>query len=260
MNPKLSIIIVSWNVKIFLEKCLNSIFRNQHNLDLEVIVVDNASTDGTVEMIKQQFPQVNIIANSENLGFAAANNAGILKSQGNYILILNPDTEIINDAIQKSLEFMEKNAQIGIAGCKHLNPDWTLQRSIRRFPKFWPIFFIFTKMTKVFPDIPPVYYYLAKDLDYKISQPVDQVAGSFMMIRKQAIDEIGLFDENFFIWFEEVDLCRRAKEAGWPVWYYSEAQIVHHGGQSFKQELTWKKQNLFFQSAWYYFQKHGFKG
>ncbi|MFA5021953.1 MAG: glycosyltransferase family 2 protein [Patescibacteria group bacterium] len=257
--PDLSIIIVSWNVKNYLEKCLASIFRNQLGSNLEVIVVDNASTDGTTEMVKNNFTQVKLITNETNLGFATANNQGILASRSDFILALNPDTEILNDALQKSLEFMKKNAQIGILGCKHLNPDWTLQPSVRRLPNFWAIFFIITKLAKIFPDMPPIYDYLAKDFDYKLAQPAEQVAGSFFLLRKKTIDEIGLFDENFFTWFEEVDMCKRAKDAGWQVWYYPEAQIVHHGGQSFIQELTWKKQNVFFASAFYYFKKHGFK-
>ncbi|MFA6410613.1 MAG: glycosyltransferase family 2 protein [Candidatus Buchananbacteria bacterium] len=257
-NPELSIVIVSWNVKDLLQSCLESIFRNQLDLPLEVIVVDNASGDFTAQMIKDRFPQVKLIANQTNVGFATANNQGILESNSDFILCLNPDTQILNDALQKSLEFLKTNAQIGILGCKHVNPDWTLQQSVRRFPSFWAIFFIITKFAKIFPEMPPIYFYLAKDMNYKLAQPVDQVAGSFFLLRKKMLDEIGLFDENFFTWFEEVDLCRRARDNGWQIWYYPEAQIVHHGGQSFNQQMTWQKQNVFFASAWYYFKKHGF--
>lgn len=258
-NLKISIVIVSWNVRELLKKCLASIFKYGKGLSLEIIVIDNASSDNTTEMIKKEFPQVALIANRENMGFASANNQGVLKTNGDFILVLNPDTEILEDGLQKMLEFMEKNYQIGIAGCKHLNPDWTIQPSVRRFPTFWALFFIFTKIAKVFPSIPSVYDYLARGFNYKIAQPVDQVAGSFLFIRRKTIDEIGLFDENFFLWFEEVDLCKRAKDAGWQVWYTPEGEIIHHGGQSFTQQLTLKKQKQFFKSAWYYFQKHGFK-
>jgi len=256
---ELSIVIVSWNVEKLLAKCLASILKHQKNLELEIIVVDNASTDNTLKILRENFPGVAVIANSENLGFAAANNQGILKAKADFILILNPDTEIINGALQKIIDLMKQNDQIGIAGAKHLNPDWTIQPSVRRFPGFWPIFFILTKIAKIFPNLSPVYNYLAKDFNYQISQPADQVAGSCLMIRRKTIDEIGMFDENFFIWFEEVDLCKRAKAAGWQVWYTAEAEIIHHGGQSFKQQLTFKKQLQFFKSAWYYFKKHGFR-
>lgn len=254
----LSIVIVSWNVKGLLKKCLESIFQNQGNLELEIVVVDNASQDGTIEMVKKNFPLVNLIANTNNLGFATANNQGIAKSHSDFILILNPDTLVIKNALEKMLDFLQQNYQIGIAGGKHLNPDWTLQPSVRRFPSFWPIFFILTKIAKIFPNIPSVYDYLAKDFNYRLAQPIDQVAGSFLMLRKKTLEEIGLFDENFFIWFEEVDLCKRAKTAGWQIWYIPNAEVIHYGGQSFNQKLTWEKQKLFFQSAWYYFKKHGF--
>jgi len=257
MNPELSIIIVSWNVKELLEKCLKSIYKYKTDLFLEIIVVDNASTDKTIEMIKKNFPKVKLIINDINKGFAKANNQGILASQGEFILLLNPDTEIIKNSLEKMMDFMKKHYQAGIAGCKHLNSDWTIQPSVRRFPNFWSLFFIFTKMAKIFPQIPTIYYYLAKDLNLKIAQPVDQVAGSFFLMRRKVIDEIGLFDENFFIWFEEVDYCLRAKKAGWQIWYNPEAEIIHYGGKSFNQILTFKKQKMFFKSAKYYLQKHG---
>ncbi|MFA6381837.1 MAG: glycosyltransferase family 2 protein [Candidatus Buchananbacteria bacterium] len=256
-SPELSIIIVSWNVKDLLKKCLESIIKYRGDLTFEIIVVDNASGDGTVEMIKKEFPRVVLIPNTTNLGFGTANNQGILKSRGDFILVLNPDTVILKDCLPRMVDFMKSNYQVGIAGCKHLNPDWTLQFSVRRFPSFWPIFLIITKIAKIFPNLPALSSYLAKDFNYKIAQPVDQVAGSFFLLRKKTLDEIGLFDENFFTWFEEVDLCRRAVASGWQVWFTPDGEIIHYGGQSFVQQLGVKKQKVFFQSALYYFQKHG---
>jgi len=259
-SVKLSIIIVSWNVKKLLHTCLDSIKKQQGKLSLEIIVVDNGSHDGTVEMIKEHFPNIELIPNTTNLGFAAANNQGILKSRGQYILLLNPDTEIIRDALNKTVDFMERGARVGVMGCKHLNPDWTLQPSVRRFPTAGVIALIITKVAKIMPNASSLYNYLARNFDYKLTQPVDQVAGSFFMIRRQVIDEVGLFDENFFLWFEEVDFCKRTHKAGWEVWYDSGAEIIHHGGKSFDQQLTVNKQKQFFKSAWYYFQKHGLTG
>lgn len=258
-NPDLSIVIVSYNVKDLLKKCLASILKNQGDLALEIIAVDNASSDRTAEMVKTDFPQVKLIANFNNLGFAAANNQGLKESQGDFILVLNPDTEIINNALKKILEFMKRTERAGMAGGKHLNLDRTLQPSVRRFPSFWPLFLIFTKIARIFPELPPLQRYLAKDFNYKLSQPVDQAAGSFLLLRKKMLEQIGLFDERFFTWFEEVDLCRRAQAAGWQVWYCAQAEIIHHGGQSFSQQLTLKNQKIFFQSAWKYFRKHGLK-
>ncbi len=258
-SSKLSIIIVSWNVEKLLRKCLNSILKFQGDLDIEVIVVDNVSSDNSAEMVKEEFPKFKLIANKKNLGFAKANNQGILASSGDLILALNPDTEIIDGTLQKMVNFMQKNENIGIAGCKHLNPDLTFQPSVRRFPNLFIILILLTKIAKILPKISFLYKYLARDLNYKITQPVEQVAGSFFLIRKQLIDQIGIFDEKFFIWFEEVDMCKRAINAGWQVWYVSDASIIHHGGQSFKQQLALKNQKIFFNSAWYYLKKHGFR-
>jgi len=255
----LSIIIVSWNVKELLKKCLASIEKNQGQLDSEIFVIDNASGDGSAKMVKTDFPQIKLIANQTNRGFAAANNQGIKQSQGKYILLLNPDTEILPNALSAMINFMDQNAEIGISGCKLLNPDKTLQFSVRRFPRLKAIILIFLKLAKIWPHNKTLNHYLARDFDYTAAQPVDQVMGAFFLIRQKVIEAIGLLDEKFFIWFEEVDFCRRAKLAGWEVWYYPQAKIIHHGGQSFKQQLTLKKQWQFFQSAFYYFRKYGFK-
>ncbi len=254
----LSIIIVSWQVKDLLEKCLTSIYENQDKLTLEIFVIDNASNDGSVEMVKANFPEVNLITNINNLGFAAANNQGVKKAHGKYILVLNPDTRILEDTLSKMVDFMEKNYKVGITGCKHLNQDLTIQHSVRRLPTILPILLILTKLAKIVPGLPVLRHYLAAEFDYKITQPAEQVAGSFFLIRRETIEEVGLFDERFFLWFEEVDYCKRAKEAGWQIWYEANAEIIHYGGQSFTQKLTFKKQQLFFRSAWTYFKKHGF--
>ena len=259
----LSIVIVSWNVKSLLKKCLESIKRNQDNLKLEVFVIDNASTDGTVEMAKEDFVStkktlIEFVANKTNVGFAVASNQGILRSAGRYVLLLNPDTEILNNALKKAVDFLDQNPRAGVLGCRHLNPDWTLQPSVRRLPKLWPIILILTKLAKIIPNLKSLNYYLAKDFDYKINQPAAQVAGSFFMVRRETSEEIGILDENFFIWFEEVDFCQRALEASWQIWYNRDAEIIHYGGQSFAQVMSWKKQLMFCKSAIHYFQKHGF--
>src|SRR3990167_668192 len=163
--PDLSIIIVSWNVKNLLKKCLESIFRNQGDLTLEVIIVDNASRDGTMEMVKTNFPQIKMISNEKNFGFAAANNQGIKQTKGDYLLLLNPDTEIVGSALKTAIDFMKKNQLIGACGIKHLNPDGSLQPSVRRFPTFLAIFLILTKLVKIFPRLPAINRYLAKDFN-----------------------------------------------------------------------------------------------
>lgn len=255
----LSIVIISWNVKDFLQKCLQTIYASQHHLTLEVFVVDNASTDGTARMVEQEFSSVVLIANKQNRGFAAANNQAIAKSTGRYLLALNPDTELAADTLQRMVDFMDQNKTVGIAGCQHRNPDASLQPSVRRLPTVSAMLLIISKLAKLWPKATSLRTYLALDFDYQKTQPVEQVAGSFFLMRREMIEKVGSFDERFFIWFEEVDLCQRAARAGWPVWYCADAWIVHHGGSSFKQQLAVRKQALFFKSAMRYFKKHGFQ-
>lgn len=254
----LSIIIVSWNVKDMLRNCLRSIYSETKNISFEVIVVDNCSKDGSMEMIRRDFPRVKVIANKKNAGFAVANNQGIKLSKGDFILLLNPDTIILDKTIKKSVEFMNKNKDCGVMGPKILNPDKTIQPSVRKFPEFWPIFLIFLKLPKIFPNLKSVNNYLAVDFNYKKTKTAAQVMGAFMLIRKEILEQVGLLDENFFIWFEEVDFCKRVWDAGYKVCYNSATEIIHYGGQSFKQQKVAKRQFMFFKSAWRYFKKHGF--
>ncbi|MBU4331543.1 glycosyltransferase family 2 protein [Patescibacteria group bacterium] len=280
MNEKvdLSIIIVSWNVKELLKKCLGSIYNNQGDLKLEIFVVDNASKDGSIEEIEKlsqpeagqplaenkEIKDLNlkIIKNKKNLGFTKANNQAIKRAQGEFILLLNPDAEVINGALEKMVEFMREHKKCGVAGCKLLNSDESLQPSVRRFPTFWSQAMIMLKLHHLFPNAGPIKKYFAKDFDYRgmgqgtHTYPCDQVMGAFFMIRREVIEKIGMLDENFFIWFEEVDFCKRVKDAGWQVCYTPEAEIIHHGAQSFKQVLSFKKQRMFNRSLLYYFKKH----
>ncbi|MFA5047652.1 MAG: glycosyltransferase family 2 protein [Patescibacteria group bacterium] len=254
---KLSIIIVSWNVRELLIKCLNSIYHNNKTSDLEVFVVDNDSQDDTAKLVAKQFPQVKLLAQKANLGFAKANNLAIKSAQGDYILLLNPDTETFPDTLAKSLDFMASHPDCGVLGCQMLYADKKLQPSVRRFPKPWPTLLMLLKLPKIFPRLKSVDNYLATDFDYAKEQTVDQVMGAFMLIPKKVIDKIGLLDENFFIWFEEVDFCRRVWSGGYKVYYSPAIKIIHHGGQSFSQQKTVTKQRRFFKSAFIYFKKYG---
>ncbi|MFA5029524.1 MAG: glycosyltransferase family 2 protein [Patescibacteria group bacterium] len=254
----LSIVIVSWNVKELLNKCLTTISKNSAGLSWEIVLVDNASSDGTVETVRQKFPEVKLIANKQNLGFAKANNLALKEAQGEFILLLNPDTEVLSGSLEKCLAIIKDNPRIGILGCQLLNSDKSVQPSVRRFPRLWPILLLFLKLPKFF-SFKSVNRYLAKDFDYQKEQTVDQVMGAFMLLPKRVIGEIGPLDERFFIWFEEVDFCRRARQKGYQVFYTPQAQIIHHGGQSFSQQGVINKQWQFFKSAWLYFKKYGFK-
>lgn len=249
----ISIIIVSWNVRDLLKRCLESVFRFNEGFDFQIIVIDNASSDDTVEMMRQNFPQVKLIINQKNKGFAVANNQGIKEAKGDYILLLNPDTELIEPVFKKVFDKMESDNQIGVLGCKLMNSDKTIQSSVRRFPTIGSQLAILFKMHKIFPAV--LNRYLAKNFDYTKEAEVDQVMGAFFCIRKKLLNKIGLLDEGYFIWFEEVDFCRRTKKADYKVVYWPNTSVIHYGGQSFNQQMTLKKQWWFFRSAWRYFTK-----
>lgn len=256
---KLSIVIVSWNVKKDLVNCLRSIGENPAYKSFEVIVIDNASTDSTVETVRNEFPEIVVITNSQNLGFAAANNQGIEKSRGEYILLLNPDTIVQLNSLNVLIEFMDENEDVGICGPQLLNQNGTIQPSVRGFPTFRGALYRHTifKYLRLFR-----YEYkkwLMKSFDHKTKMDVDQVMGAALMIRQSIIDRIGVMDEGFFMYYEEVDLCYRIKQAGWRVVFVPTAVITHSGGQSSGQ-IPVKKQMMAITSLLKFFRKHRGKG
>jgi len=252
---KLSIIIVNYNVKKLLKGCIKSIYETIKNIEYEVIVIDNNSSDGSVEMLKNEFPQVKIIENTENKGFAAANNQGINVSRGKYILLLNPDTIVLPNAINTMLEFMDNRAEAGAVGCKILNPDGTLQSSCRNFPSILIILYDSIGLHRVFSKSKIVSRYYLRYWDHDEIRVVDSVKGACLMIRQEVIKKVGLLDERFFLFGEEVDWCRRIKENGWKVFFTPNAQIIHYGGQSSKQQ---SRKNLIesHKARQQYFQKY----
>jgi hypothetical protein len=197
-----------------------------------VIVVDNASTDGSRKMLEQEFPQVKRINNSENRGFAAANNQGIVKAAGKYVLLLNSDTVILNDALQKTADFMEQHPKAAIVGCKLLNPDRTLQPSCRSFPSVWNIFTESFFLYKLFKRNKLFGQYYMSHFDHNALREVDVVMGAFMLIRREVFEKIGLLDEDYFMYAEETDFCYRAHRAGFKTFFCPEAAIIHIGGGS----------------------------
>jgi GT2 family glycosyltransferase len=227
-----SIVIVSWNTRDILRDCLASIFAETRGVRFEVIVVDNASSDDSVEMIRCEFPEVTLIGNCDNRGFAAANNQGIDAAQGRYVLLLNPDTVVLDGAIDKSVGFADAHPQAAVVGCKVLNSDRTLQRSCFMFPSALNLFLLATYLDRLFSRN----RFFGRDRmswwDADDSRPVDVVSGCFMLVRRETIDQVGKLDERYFMYGEETDWCYRFTKAGWKVLFTPDAQIIHLGGSS----------------------------
>jgi len=249
----LSIIIVSWNVKEKLRENLSVLFKSERNLDFEIFVIDNNSEDGTVEMIGRDFKQVKLISNKENLGFAHACNQGISESRGDFILLLNPDMKVFPDTISNMVEWMRKNKKASVAGCHLVNEKGETIKHVRRFPKFLDQLAVVLKLPHLFPGI--LKKYIRENFDYNQAQKVDSIRGGFFMIRRETIEKVGLFDERYFIWFEEVDYCKQINKIGGEVWYTPTAKCIDYVGQSFKQVKRGKAQKYFRDSQLKYFEK-----
>lgn len=252
----LSIIIVSWNVRELLRRCLQSIISNPKSQWLtEIIVVDNASTDGSAAMVRDGFPQVQLLVNDENLGFTIANNQAIARSRGRYVLLLNPDTEVLGDALATMVGYMDAHPEVGALGPQLLNPDGSVQPSRRRFPTMATAFLESTILQQWFPDNCVLRRYYVLDQPDDRTQEVDWVVGAALLVRREAIEQVGPLDEGFFMYSEELDWCRRIKAQGWKVVYLPTAKMIHHGAQSSEQVKPF--QHIQFQrSKVRYFRKH----
>ena len=250
-----SFVIVNWNVRELLEKCLLSIEKFSSHFNFEIIVVDNASMDGSVAMMRERFPQINLIANTKNLGFAAGVNQCIKQARGEYIVLLNPDVEVMESTLESLLEEFKKCADSGIVGGKIKNEDGSIQPSVRAFPDVLSQVLISLKLKHIF-NLRAIGRYLAQNFDYEKRREVDQVMGAFFAIRRKVIEQIGMMDERFFLWFEEVDFCKRAKDAGWKVIYTPKSEVLHLGGKSFGQISSTARQRIFNKSLRYYMLKH----
>jgi N-acetylglucosaminyl-diphospho-decaprenol L-rhamnosyltransferase len=253
----LSVIVVSWNVRDLLARCLESISRSlqaENAPTAEVIVVDSASTDGSAAMVAERFPWVRLIALESNIGFTAGNNTGLRESRGRYILLLNPDTEVIGDGLARMVRFLEDHPDVGVVGPHTLNPDGTTQSTRRRFPTLLTAFFESTWLQPRGPRRLLDRYYVREAPD-DATLDVDWVQGSALMVRRQAYSQVGELDEGYVMYSEEMDWCRRIKAAGWRVVYLGSAQIVHHGGKSSEQVVA--QRHIHFQrSKIRYFHKH----
>ena len=254
----LSVVIVSYNVKEKLNNNLQALFKSQGDFSFEVFVVDNNSQDGSAEMVEKKFPQVKLIKNEDNLGFSKANNIAIKQSKGNFILLLNPDMQVFEDTLKKSLNFAKSNPKAIVSSCKLVDEKNNIIRHIRRFPKFFDQLMIILKVPHVFPKV--LNKYLISNFDYNRSQKVDSVRGSFFMINKNEFkrlsgQDLPLLDERYFVWFEEVDFCKQIYQLRGEVWYNAQAECLDYVGQSFSLLKRIKAQKLFRDSMLKYFEK-----
>lgn len=284
--PDLSIIVVSWNVRDLLRACLASVTRDQRSeirsqksvargpwavgpplisdsypLTSEIIVIDNASSDGSAAMVAAEFPAVRLIANTENRGFTGANNQGIAVAQGRYVFFLNPDTVVVGDALAAMLAYMDAHPEVGACGPQLCYGDGSLQSSCRRFPTLVTALFESTPLAWHWPNNPWARRYRMED---GVSPPraplvigpgeiatppsfagkagtgidVDWLVGAALLVRRELLAQIGGFDEGYFMYSEELDWCRRAKDAGWQIVYLPAAQIIHYEGKSSEQVVA----------------------
>ena len=252
----LSVIIVNYNVKAFLEQALTSIRKALDGLPSEIIVVDNGSGDGSVPMMRKRFPDVHIIENHENVGFARANNQALTKAKGKYCCLVNPDTLVREDTFRVCVDYLEVQPDVGAVGCKILNPDGTLQLSCRRsIPTPWVAFTKVSGLSALFSGSKTFGRYNLTYLDPDKVSEVEALSGSFMFVRSKAVDAAGMLDEDFFMYGEDLDWCYRIGKAGWKIVYLPDTQIIHYKGQSTK-EATFDALHMFYEAMRLFVKKH----
>jgi GT2 family glycosyltransferase len=230
--PTVSVIIVSWNARDFLAECLESLSSDVCRHSMEIIVVDNASTDGSVECVRKNFPAVRLIHNAANLGFAKANNIGISASRGRYLCLVNSDVKVLKDCVTLLIDYLEKHPRIGMAGPHIFGRDGNLQRSCRGFPSVWNMLCRALALDSMFPKVKVFSGYSLSYWSQDSLRPVDILSGCFWLIRKEALDEVGGLDESFFMYGEDMDWCKRFWAKGWPLAFVPAAQAIHYGGGS----------------------------
>ena len=243
---KLSVVIVSYNVRELLTACIDSVVKASEGIDAEVFVVDNKSADDTVEVISRDYPWVHLINNKENLGFSKANNIAIRQSEGEYVLLLNPDTVVAEGTLRGVVEFMDQHPEAGGAGVRMHNADGTLAPESRRA--------VPTPLVAARKMLGFTKRYYMSNLPWDKPGKIEVVSGAFMMLRRKAIDQVGLLDEDFFMYGEDIDLSYRLLKGGWQNWYLP-LDIIHYKGQS-TQKSDFRYVHVFYQAMLIFFRKH----
>jgi GT2 family glycosyltransferase len=255
--PELSICIVTLNTRQCLRDCLESIAAHPASLPTEIIVVDNNSTDGTQEMLGQEYPHVLLIQNKKNEGFSQPANQAMRAAVGRYFLLLNPDTLVLADALDRLVAFLDEHPAVGIVGPKVLNRDGTLQKACRRgVSRPWATLSYFLGLSRIFPRSKFCGRYLLNYKDENETHPVDGVSGSCMLIRREVVEKIGYMDERFFAYQEDADFCFQAQRAGWQIYYHPAAQIIHYGGQGGSRFQPYRSIFEWHRSYYLYYRKN----
>ena len=257
-----SIVILNYNTVDLTRICLQTVFAsNLGKYTMEVIVCDNGSSDGSLEMIKKEFPQVILIDNKKNLGFAAGNNPGIKRAKGRYILLLNTDIEIPKDTIRVMLEFMDGSPQVGVSTCKLQLPEGSMDPACHRgFPTPWAAFTYMSGLEKIFPHTKLFGEYHQGYKDLKTIHEVDCIVGAFFLVRREVIKEVGLLDEDYFMYAEDIDWCYRIREAGWKIMFNPKVTMLHKKKQSGRANILRKRRVIteiyFHKYNWLFYKKH----
>jgi len=231
-TESVSVVIVVWNAKKYVLECLESLREHCQNIGPEVIVVDNCSTDGTPEMVAEQFPEFRLIRNPENYGFAKANNIGIAQSSGEYVCLVNSDVKFLDDCITPILDFLRTNPQVAMVGPKMLTAKGAVARSTMRFPTVWSYFCRAVGLDLLFKRSRIFGGFLMSDFDHLTTRPVEVLNGWFVVARREAIQRVGLLDADFFMYGEDIDWSYRFRQCGQPVYFFAGAGAVHYGGAS----------------------------
>ena len=231
-----SIIVVAWNVRDLVSDCLKSVYEKTKDVSFEVVYVDNGSEDGTVDMVEQEFPGAKIIWNQTNLGFIRANNQGIEVCQGRYVLLLNSDTVLLDDAVSETVRFADDHPEAAVVGCRVLNSDLSLQRNCFMYPSVLNVFLWGSFLSKLFPRS----HFFGRELmtwwDFSEPREVEVVCGCFSLVRRKAIDQVGVMNEIYFMYGDDPDWCYRFSKAGWQIWFNPRGQIIHLSGANSKKK------------------------
>jgi GT2 family glycosyltransferase len=251
-----SILVVNYNTCRLTLDCLQSVYASETQYRYEVIVIDNHSSDGSVEAIRAAYPEITLIANEDNTGFAKANNQGMEAASGRFVLLLNSDTLVQPDTLDTMIRFMDTHPEMGASGCKVILPDGSLDKACKRgFPTPSASFYYAFGWSKRYPDNPKYNQYQLGHLSPDDEYPVDVLVGAFMLVRREAIEQVGGLDETFFMYGEDIDWCYRIKQAGWGIYYYPRTYIIHiKGGSARRRPL--KIIYEFHRAMWVFHRKH----